>query len=240
MENKYRFRDSSLSFDERVKDLLSRLTIKEKAGLMSSHMAAVPRLDIGEWYVGAEVARGYVSRNPDEPTTVFPQPIGLSGTFDTELMEKAGLAAGKEARVLNKRHPSGHLMLWGPTVDLCRNPLWGRNEEGYGEDPYLTGEMSAAYTKGLANRHGEYLQAIPTLKHFCANNTENERGTASSDVDMRTLNEYYYAAFERPITCGGAYSVMAAYNELSGGPGGYKSGYTESPQRQMGTGIRGN
>lgn len=113
MENKYRFRDSSLSFDERVKDLLSRLTIKEKAGLMSSHMAAVPRLDIGEWYVGAEVARGYVSRNPDEPTTVFPQPIGLSGTFDTELMEKAGLAAGKEARVLNKRHPSGHLMLWG-------------------------------------------------------------------------------------------------------------------------------
>ena len=76
MENKYRFRDSSLSFDERVKDLLSRLTIKEKAGLMSSHMAAVPRLDIGEWYVGAEVARGYVSRNPDEPTTVFPQPIG--------------------------------------------------------------------------------------------------------------------------------------------------------------------
>lgn len=218
MENKYKFRDSSLSFDERVKDLLSRLTIEEKAGLMSSHMAAVPRLDIGEWHVGAEVARGYVSRNPDEPTTVFPQPIGLSGTFDAELMEKAGLAAGKEARVLNKRHPSGHLMLWGPTVDLCRNPLWGRNEEGYGEDPFLTGEMSAAYTKGLADRHGEYYQSIPTLKHFCANNTENERGTASSDVEPRTLNEYYYAAFERPITCGGAYSIMAAYNELSGVP----------------------
>ena len=218
MENKYKFRDSSLSFDERVKDLLSRLTIEEKAGLMSSHMAAVPRLDIGEWYVGAEVARGYVSRNPDEPTTVFPQPIGLSGTFDTELMEKAGLAAGKEARVLNKRHPSGHLMLWGPTVDMCRNPLWGRNEEGYGEDPFLTGEMSAAYTKGLADRHGEYYQSIPTLKHFCANNTENERGTASSDIEPRTLNEYYYAAFERPITSGGAYSIMAAYNELSGAP----------------------
>lgn len=218
MENKYRFRDSSLSFDERVKDLLSMLTIKEKAGLMSNHMAAVPRLDIGEWYVGAEVARGYVSRNPEEPTTVFPQPIGLSGTFDTELMEKVGLTAGKEARVLNKRHPSGHLMLWGPTVDLCRNPLWGRNEEGYGEDPFLTGEMSAAYTKGLADRQGEYMQSIPTLKHFCANNTENERGTASSDIEPRTLNEYYYAAFERPITCGGAYSVMAAYNELSGVP----------------------
>ena len=111
MENKYRFRDSSLSFDERVKDLLSRLTIKEKAGLMSSHMAAVPRLDIGEWYVGAEVARGYVSRNPDEPTTVFPQPIGLSGTFDTELMEKAGLAAGKEARGVPSGHPDAEAFL---------------------------------------------------------------------------------------------------------------------------------
>ena len=76
--------------------------------------------------------------------------------------------------------------------------------------------MSAAYTKGLANRHGEYLQAIPTLKHFCANNTENERGPPSSDVDMRTLNEYYYAAFERPITCGGAYSAMAAYKSFRG------------------------
>ena len=215
---KYRFNDSTLDMKERVADLLSRLTIDEKASMLSSHMAAVPRLDIKEWYVGSEVARGYVSRNPDEPTTVFPQPIGLSGTFDTELMQQLGLVAGKEARVMNKRHPEGHLMLWGPTVDMCRNPLWGRNEEGYGEDPYLTGEMSAAYTRGLADRQGEYYQTIPTLKHFCANNTEKHRGSSSSNVDMRTLNEYYYAAFEPAVTRGGAYSVMAAYNELSGVP----------------------
>ena len=215
---KYKFNDSTLDMKERVADLLSRLTIDEKASMLSSHMAAVPRLGIKEWYVGSEVARGYVSRNPDEPTTVFPQPIGLSGTFDTELMQQLGLVAGKEARVMNKRHPDGRLMLWGPTVDMCRNPLWGRNEEGYGEDPYLTGEMSAAYTRGLADRHGEYFQTIPTLKHFCANNTEKHRGSSSSNVDMRTLNEYYYAAFEPAITRGGAYSVMAAYNELSGVP----------------------
>lgn len=215
---KYRFNDSTLDMKERVADLLSRLTIDEKASMLSSHMAAVERLGIKEWHVGAETARGYVSRNPDEPTTVFPQPIGMSGTFDTELMQQLGLVAGKEARVMNKRHPEGHLMLWGPTVDMCRNPLWGRNEEGYGEDPYLTGEMSAAYTRGLADKHGEYYQTIPTLKHFCANNTENNRGSSSSDVDMRTLNEYYYAAFEPAITRGGAYSVMAAYNELSGVP----------------------
>ena len=92
---KYRFNDSTLDMKERVADLLSRLTIDEKASMLSSHMAAVPRLGIKEWYVGSEVARGYVSRNPDEPTTVFPQPIGLSGTFDTELMQQLGLVAGK-------------------------------------------------------------------------------------------------------------------------------------------------
>ena len=96
MENKYRFRDSSLSFDERVKDLLSRLTIKEKAGLMSSHMAAVPRLDIGEWYVGAEVARGYVSRNPDEPTTVYsPSQSGFRERLTRSLWKRRDLRQAK-------------------------------------------------------------------------------------------------------------------------------------------------
>ncbi len=214
----YKFRDENLTFEERAADLISLLTLPEKASLMSSHMAAIPRLGIGEWYVGAEVARGYVSRNPEEPTTVFPEPVGLAGTFDTELMSQIGEVAGTEARILNKRHPNGHLMLWGPTVDMCRNPLWGRNEEGYGEDPYLTGEMSAAYTLALAGKKGEYYKTIPTLKHFCANNTEHNRGTASSNINPRTLNEYYYAAFEPAIRKGGAYSIMAAYNELSGMP----------------------
>lgn len=98
MENKYKFRDSSLSFDERVKDLLSRLTIKEKAGLMSSHMAAVPRLDIGEWYVGAEVARGYVSRNPDEPTTVFPSPSGFPERLTRNLWKRRDLRQARRHR----------------------------------------------------------------------------------------------------------------------------------------------
>lgn len=91
MENKYRFRDSSLSFDERVKDLLSRLTIKEKAGLMSSHMAAVPRLDIGEWYVGAEVARGYVSRTPMSRRPYFPSPSGFRERLTRSLWKRRDL-----------------------------------------------------------------------------------------------------------------------------------------------------
>ncbi len=214
-----KFRDTSLPIEQRVKELLKELTADEKTGLLATHMLPVERLSIKEWYVGAEVARGYVSRNPDEPTTVFPQPIGMAGMFDTELMYKLGEIAGKEARVLNKRHPEGHLMLWGPTVDMCRNPLWGRNEEAYGEDPFLTGQMSAAYTKGMAGKCGEYMMTIPTLKHFCANNNEVGRVSCNANVEPRTKREYYYKAFEGAIREGGAYSIMAAYNELSGVPG---------------------
>lgn len=214
-----KFRSKKYSMEERARSLVGRLTLDEKIGFLSTHQQAVPRLGIKEWHVGAEVARGYVSRDPKVTATVFPEPIGMSGTFDTELMYKIGEAAGEEARIIHKHDPKGHLMLWGPTVDMCRNPLWGRNEEGYGEDPYLTGQMSAAYTLGLAKPNGEYLRVIPTLKHFCANNTEVERGSSSSNIDMRTLHEYYYAAFKPAITEGGARSVMAAYNELSGVPG---------------------
>ncbi len=214
-----KFRDASLPMEQRVRELLKILTIEEKAGLLATHMMPIERLGIKEWFVGAEVARGYVSRVPEEPTTVFPQPIGMSGMFDTELMYKLGEIAGKEARILNKRHPGGHLMLWGPTVDMCRNPLWGRNEEAYGEDPFLTGQMSAAYTKGMAGRNGEYMMTVPTLKHFCADNNEVGRICCNANVEPRTKMEYYYKAFEGAIREGGAYSIMAAYNELSGVPG---------------------
>ena len=213
------FRDRSCNMEDRVKNLISLLTLEEKCGFLSTRQSPVERLGIGEWYVGAEVARGYVSRDPHEPTTVFPEPVGLACSFDEELMYNLGKIAGDEARGIYSRHKNGHLMLWGPTVDMCRNPLWGRNEEGYGEDPCLTGTLSKAYTLGMADKCGEYLKTIPTLKHFCANNTEPERGHADSQLNPRTKHEYYYAAFRPAIKYGGAYSIMAAYNEISGVPG---------------------
>ncbi len=216
--NGYPFRDSSLPFEERVKDLLSRLSIDEKANMLSSHMNAVPRLGIGDWHVGTEVARGYVGRTDDEISTVFPQPIGLASTFDTDLMFRLGEIAGNEARYYYQKKGNTALMLWGTTVDMERDPRWGRTEEAYGEDPYLTGKMSAAYTAGMAGTDDKFMKTIPTLKHFCADNNEKDRGTCSANVDPRTLHEYYYKAFERPITEGKARSVMAAYNELSGVP----------------------
>ncbi len=213
-----KFRDKNYTPEERLADLLERLTLDEKIHMLSTHQYAVPRLGIGEWYVGCEVARGFVSKNPEEISTVFPQPIGLASTFDPELMEQLGVIAGDEARYYYQKEKNGRLMLWGPTVDPERDPRWGRTEEAYGEDPYLIGEMTKAYTKGMAGYDPYYLKTIPTLKHFCANNNEEGRINCSADVSMRTLNEYYYEAFRIPITEGGAHSIMCAYNELAGVP----------------------
>jgi beta-glucosidase len=109
-------------------------------------------------------------------------------------------------------------MIWGPTVDMERDPRWGRTEEAYGEDPYLTGQMTIAYTKGLKGDDPYYLRTVPTLKHFCANNNEVDRISSSSNLEPRTKHEYYYNAFKPSIMEGGAVSMMTAYNELSGVP----------------------
>ena len=215
---KYPFQNPDLSLEERLDDLISRLTLDEKINMLTTYQRGVPRLGIEDWHIGGEVARGYVSRNPDVTTTVLPQPIGMAGMFDPELMEKLGEIAGTEARILNSRNPHGNLMLWGPTVDACRDPRWGRNEESYGEDPFLSGKMSAAYTRGMAGSHPKYMRTVPTLKHFYANNNEEKRASCDANIDPRTKNEYYHEFFRRPIEEGGARSMMTAYNCVSGVP----------------------
>lgn len=213
----YPFQNPDLTPDERVKDLLSRLTLDEKIGLLSTHQFPVERLGIGEWYVGHEIARGLVNREQADPTTVFPQPIGMAASFDPDMMLEIGRTAGREARAYYNERKKGGLMVWGPTVDLTRDPRWGRNEECYGEDPFLTGEMSIAYTKGLRG-DGDVYATIPTLKHFCANNHEEGRGKDNANLNPRLKHEYYYAAFRAPITRGGAESIMTAYNDVCHAP----------------------
>ncbi len=207
------FRNPALTDQERADDLVSRLTLDEKIGFLSTHHLPVERLGISEWYVGHEVARGLVNRDEDKPTTVFPQPIGMSASFDTEMMLEIGKTAAREARAYYNQTKKGGLMVWGPTVDMARDPRWGRNEECYGEDPFLTGEMSIAYTKGLRGE-GKVAATIPTLKHFCANNHEEGRGSDNANLNPRLRHEYYYAAFRPSIERGGAESIMTAYNEL--------------------------
>lgn len=219
MSENYPFRNSKLPTDERIADLLSRLTADEKAKMMSHNQAGVPRLGINEYHIGCEIARGFVSREESEPSTVFPQPIGLASTFDTELMENIGRIASDESRYYwDKSGRNRWLCVWGPTVDPERDPRWGRTEEAYGEDVYLAGQMSAAYTRGLAGDDEFYLKTVPTLKHFCANNSEFNRVDGSSNITPKLLREYYYRPFEYAIREGGAASVMTAYNELSGVP----------------------
>ncbi|MBQ4095993.1 MAG: glycoside hydrolase family 3 C-terminal domain-containing protein [Oscillospiraceae bacterium] len=206
-------------FLERAKELVSKMTLQEKLMLLTTHHNAIDRLGIPEFYIGTEVARGYVGRSPEKLSTVFPQPVGLAGTFDKELMFELGEIAANEARAYYNESKNGGLCLWGPTVDMVRDPRWGRTEEAYGEDVCLAGELTAAYTKGMAGDNGKYLKTIPTLKHFCANNNEANRGNCNAYLPLRLKYEYYYAAFENAIRYGGAKSIMAAYNEINGVPG---------------------
>lgn len=203
---------------KRAKELISQMTTEEKLRMLTTHHAECERLGLSEYYIGTEVARGFVGRTPDKISTVFPQPVGLSGTFDKELMAKLGEIAANEARAYYNEERKGGVSLWGPTVDMARDPRWGRNEEAYGEDPCLTGEMSAAYTKTMEGDNGQFVKTIPTLKHFCANNNEEDRGSCNAYLPLRLKFEYYYAAFERAIRYGGARSIMTAYNEINGCP----------------------
>ncbi|WP_245948059.1 glycoside hydrolase family 3 C-terminal domain-containing protein [Paenibacillus sambharensis] len=206
-----------LTIEERVQSLLAALTTEEKIGLMPTKQAAVPRLGVPEFWVGGEAAHGLVAR--EGSTTVFPQTIGLSSTWDPDLMVRIGNAVGNEARVYSRRKDGmGGLTLWAPTVDMERDPRWGRTEEAYGEDPHLTGTMSTAYVKGMQGDDPFYLKSVPTLKHFYANNNEKDRLSSSSSIDPRNKREYYLKAFEPAVREGRVHSIMTAYNEINGTP----------------------
>lgn len=216
--NNYDFRNTSLPLKKRIKSLISMLTVEEKIGLIPTHQAAIPRLGIKSYGVGSEVARGYVSHNDNEPATVFPQPIGMASMFDTALMEKIGDIAGTEIRYYDQNTEWDHLVLFGPTVDLARDPRWGRTEECYGEDPYLAGQTVKSYTKGIVGNNPSFYRAVPSLKHFYANNNEKDRASSNSNIEPRTKFEYYYRAFRPAIESGYALGVMTSYNSINGMP----------------------
>lgn len=217
VQHKYPFWNPDLPLEERVEDLISRLTLEEKISLMPTSQAAVERLGIKEYSVGGEAAHGYVAK--EGPTTVFPQTLGLSSTWNPELMHKIGSVVGDEARAYyKKRHGTGGLTIWAPTVDMERDPRWGRTEEAYGEDPHLAGVLSTAYAKGMRGDHPFYIKSVASLKHFYANNNEHERGSCSSSIDPRNKREYYLKAFEPSIRERAAHSMMTAYNEINGTP----------------------
>jgi beta-glucosidase len=222
------FRDPSLSWRERADDLVGLLTAQEKIAMLHQRSPAVPRLDVAEFCTGTEGVHGASWRDHQGtglvlPATVFPQPVGLAATWDPELVREVGRATGREVRALHEEHPLISLNVWAPVVNLLRDPRWGRNEEGYSEDPLLTARLATAFCRGLAgDRTGPgaagYLLTAPTLKHFLGYNNEDYRDLTSSSLRPRVLHEYDLPPFREPIEAGVATGVMPSYNLVNGRP----------------------
>ncbi|MEW2297819.1 glycoside hydrolase family 3 C-terminal domain-containing protein [Streptomyces sp. NPDC006743] len=209
------FRDPELSFAKRVDDLLARLTLDEKVSFLHQFAPAVERLGVAAFRTGQEALHGVAWMGP---ATVFPQAVGLGATWNDELVRRIGEAVSQEVRAMRARDERVGLNVWAPTVNLLRHPLWGRNEEGYSEDPRLTSAIAIAYTRGLRGDHPVYWRTAPVLKHWLAHNNETRRDTTSSSVRPRVLHEYDLRAFHDAVRAGAVAGVMPAYNLVNGRP----------------------
>ncbi|KUO15121.1 glycoside hydrolase family 3 C-terminal domain-containing protein [Streptomyces dysideae] len=209
------FRDPHLPFAKRIDDLLSRLTLDEKIAFLHQFAPAVERLGVAAFRTGQEALHGVAWMGP---ATVFPQSVGLGATWNTELVRRVGEAVSKETRAMRAKDDRVGLNVWAPTVNLLRHPLWGRNEEGYSEDPKLTSAIATAYTHGLRGDHPTYWRTAPVLKHWLAHNNETDRATTSSSVRPRVLHEYDLRAFRETVEAGAVAGVMPAYNLVNGRP----------------------
>ncbi|MET9800897.1 glycoside hydrolase family 3 C-terminal domain-containing protein [Streptomyces sp. NPDC006368] len=209
------FRDPRLPVARRVDDLLARLTLEERIAMLHQFAPAVERLGVGAFRTGQEALHGVAWMGP---ATVFPQAVGLGATWNEELVSRVGEAVGAEARAMRARDARVGLNVWAPTVNLLRHPLWGRNEEGYSEDPRLTSAIAVAYTRGLRGDHPVYWRTAPVLKHWLAHNNETDRDTCSSSVRPRVLREYDMRAFRPAVEAGAVAGVMPSYNLVNGRP----------------------
>ncbi|PNI09365.1 family 3 glycosyl hydrolase [Arthrobacter sp. AFG7.2] len=196
--------------------------------MLHQHAPAVPELGLAPFHTGAEAAHGVAWLGP---ATVFPQPVGMAATWDADLIERLGEATGRELRGKKAGDSSVGLNAWAPVVNPLRHPLWGRNEEGFSEDPHLTAELAGAYCRGLKGRDPHTWLTVPTLKHFLAYNNELDRNVTSSNLSPRVLHEYELPAYRSPIEEGVAGAVMLSYNLVNGRPA-HVSDLVQSELRQ--------
>ncbi|MDN5285570.1 MAG: glycoside hydrolase family 3 protein [Mucilaginibacter sp.] len=217
------YKDASQSIDIRVKDLLSKLTLEEKVSLLGYRSQAVPRLGIPAYNWWNEALHG-VARAGE--ATIFPQAIGMSATFNDDLLKQVSTVISTEARakynlaIAQDRHLQYMgLTFWTPNINVFRDPRWGRGQETYGEDPFLTGRMGSAFVKGLQGDDPRYLKTSATAKHFAVHSgPEAERDRFDAKVDEKDLRETYLYAFHELVTDAKVESVMSAYNRVNGVP----------------------
>lgn len=223
--NKYPFQNPALSTDQRVNDLVDRMTIDEKVAQMLHASQAIPRLGIPAYNWWNECLHG-VGRS-EFKVTVFPQAIGMAATFDPDALKKSASVISDEARAVynqtNKTSLKGAqyagLTFWTPNINIFRDPRWGRGQETYGEDPYLTSRMGMAMVSGLQGNDPKFLKTAACAKHFAVHSgPEPGRNSFNSVVGMYDLWDTYLPAFEALITKANVVGVMCAYNRLNGQP----------------------
>lgn len=217
------YKDPNAPLEQRVRDLVSRMTLQEKISQLMNDSPAIDRLGIPAYNWWNECLHGVARAGR---ATVFPEPIGLAATWDADLIFRIATAVSDEARAKHNefvRH--GHreiyegLTFWTPNINLFRDPRWGRGMETYGEDPYLTGRMAVAFIRGLQGDDPKYLKTVATAKHYTVHSgPEPLRHAFDAVVTDQDLEQTYLPHFEAAIKEGGAYSVMCAYNSVDGQP----------------------
>ena len=214
----YPYQDESLGFHERAKDLVSRLTLGEKIQQMGHRTPSINRngIKVPSYNYWNEALHG-VARSG--AATSFPVSRAMSATWDLPLIYRCAEATSTEARVYHNQKSKG-LIYWCPTINMSRDPRWGRDEENYGEDVFLTSQIAIQYIKGMQGDDPRYFKTIATAKHFACNNYEKGRHSTSSTVSTRDLREYYLPAFEASVKEGNVQSIMSAYNAVNGVPCG--------------------
>jgi beta-glucosidase len=229
------YRDPRFSPEERAADLVARLTLAQKASqLISSRAPAIPELGVqayGWWNEALHgVAREQTNDGGNPPidinTTSYPSPLSLGSTWNPDLMYREATLISDEAREVFQDNQRD-LNMYSPTINLGRDPRWGRNDEVYSEDPLLTAAIAAQFVNGMEGKDPQgrllaegrgFIKVNTTLKHYAANNSEFNRRVGSSDMDDRTLREYYTAQFRRTIALSHPASIMSAYNRVNGIP----------------------
>jgi beta-glucosidase len=216
------YMDSKLSPEERAADLVHRMTLQEKASQLVNQSRAIPRLNVPAYDWWSEALHGVAV----DGTTEFPEPVGLAATFDTLRIHEMATAISMEARIVHAQavrkgtFPIFHgLDFWSPNVNIFRDPRWGRGQETYGEDPYLSARMAVAFVTGLQGDDARYYRAISTPKHFAVHSgPESTRHFTDVDVSKHDELDTYLPAFRAAVVEGHAGSVMCAYNAINGQP----------------------